>query len=94
MAEKLRHRQESAEGLAIAALAFLAGRPEELARFLALSGIEPGRIRSAAAAPGFLAAVLEHISSDESLLLAFAADGNLSPAAIGEARRSLAGDQE
>jgi hypothetical protein len=31
-------------------------------------------LRTAAAEPGFLAAILDHLASDEKLLLAFAAD--------------------
>ncbi len=91
MAEKPHDRQQVAESLAIAALSYLAGRPEELSRFLEITGVAPERIRAAAAQPGFLAAVLDHISSDESLLLSFAADGGFSPLSVGEASRTLGG---
>ena len=36
-----RERQAAAEELAIAALGFIAGEPEQLGRFLAMTGIGP-----------------------------------------------------
>src|ERR1700757_1660107 len=64
--------REAAEALAIQALSFIAEEPERLGAFLAASGIGPDAIREAADTPGFLAGVLDHMLSDESLLLAFA----------------------
>ena len=55
--------RESAENLAISALAFLAGDPERLGRFLSLTGIGPEAIRKAATEPAFLAGVLDHVVS-------------------------------
>ena len=54
--------RDAAEMLAIEALAFLAGEPEELGRFLALAGIGAETLRSAAADPGFLAGVLDYLA--------------------------------
>ncbi len=84
-------RREAAESLAIQALNFLAEDPARLARFLALSGLDPGSIRSAAAESGFLAGVLEHLGNDEALLVAFAADAGVRPAEVNQARRILSG---
>ena len=56
---------EQAERLALEALAYLAGEPELLPRFLALSGIEAAAIRQAAAEPGFLAGVLAFFTAHE-----------------------------
>jgi hypothetical protein len=81
----------AAEQLAIQALAFLAEDPQELGRFLALTGIEPGEIRAAAQEQGFLAGVLEYICSHEPLLLAFARDGGLEPLEIERALEALSG---
>src|SRR5438128_2425502 len=53
--------RDEAEALAIRALAYLAGDNRCLARFLELSGLEPGSLRGAASSPHFLAAVLDHI---------------------------------
>ncbi len=78
-----------AEDLAIAALAFIAQEPERLGRFLALSGLDPANLREAAGEPEFLAGVLDHLSGDEVLLLAFAADAGIDPAEIETARHLL-----
>jgi hypothetical protein len=81
--------REAAEALAIQALSFMAEEPERLGAFLAASGIEPGAIRDAARAPGFLTGVLDHMLADESLLVAFADSAGLDPASIARARRAL-----
>ncbi len=81
--------REAAESLAIQALAYLAGEPERLGRFLALSGLGPEQVRRAAAEPGFLAGVLEYLSSDESLLLGFAEHVRVAPAEIARAQAAL-----
>lgn len=77
--------QEYATGLAIGALTFLAAEPERLDRFLSLAGLDHGSLRSAAAEPGFLSGVLEHVCSDEPLLLAFAAENGHDPAEVAAA---------
>jgi hypothetical protein len=89
--EKPKERQAAAEGLAVAALGFIAAEPERLGRFLALSGIGPDSIRAAARESQFLAGVLDHITSDERLLLAFAAENDIDPEAVMRARDVLAG---
>lgn len=71
--------QEAAEAVAIQALSFIAGEPERLGRFLAVTGIGPAEIRTASREPGFLAGVLEYLISDETLLTAFAAEAGLRP---------------
>jgi hypothetical protein len=78
-----------AEDLAVAALAFIAQDAERLQRFLALSGLSPLDIREAAADPGFLAGVIDHVSQDEALLVSFAADSGIDPAEVATARRLL-----
>lgn len=78
-----------AEDIAIQGLAFLAGDPERLARFLALTGLGPQNLRQAANEPGFLAAVLDYLASDESLLQVFAAHANLAPEIVAQARVTL-----
>lgn len=78
-----------AETIAIQALGFLAGDMERLDRFLALTGLSPAGVREAAGEPGFLAAVLEHVSSDEALLMTFAANAGIEPQAVTRARLAL-----
>jgi hypothetical protein len=79
------------ELLAIDALGFLAEDVERLGRFLALTGIAPETLRDAARAPGFLAAVLDHLAQDEALVLAFAANRQVAPERVLAARDRLAG---
>ena len=77
--------------LSITALGFIAGAPEELSRFLALTGIAPDAIRTAATEPGFLAGVLAYIAGNERTLLAFAAHAGITPEEVEKARVVLAG---
>ena len=79
----------AAEALALHALTFLAGNPERLGRFLALSGIGPADLKAHAAEPAFLGGVLDHLLSDEPLLLAFGKECDLPPEAVAQARRFL-----
>ena len=83
--------REAAESLAIQALGFLAGDPQRIARFLDLSGLPLAGIRAAATDPSFLAGVLEHVTSDEALLVAFAAEAAIKPEDIVRARTVLSG---
>ena len=82
-------QRDAALELAIAALGFIAGAPSELSRFLALTGIDPGAIRAAAAEPGFLGGVLAYIAGSEPTLLAFAAHARVAPQEIEKARAML-----
>ncbi len=84
----------SPESIAGRALGFLAGDPARLGRFLALSGLDPSTIRAAASDPGFLPAVLDHILSDERLLMAFAGEEGLKPEAVARARAAFGGQSE
>ena len=86
--------QEAAEGLAIQALTFIAGDSERLGRFLAITGIGPAQIRSAAQESGFLIGVLDYLAGDDRLLAAFAAETGLNPADVGKALAALGGHWE
>ena len=66
--------QDAAETIAIAALAFLAEDGGRLGRFLALTGVGPETLRMHAHQPDTLAAVLQHLLADESLMLVFCAE--------------------
>jgi hypothetical protein len=94
MKASMRLSRKDAEMLAIQALTFLAAEPDRLGGFLALSGIGPTDLRSAAQEPGFLAGVLEHMLADESLLIAFADSAGIDPAQVGRARDALQGNRE
>jgi hypothetical protein len=70
---------ETAEGIAVQGLVFLTAEPARLSRFLTLTGLDPGEIGKQAETPQFLAAVLEHLLADESLLLSFATNASVAP---------------
>jgi uncharacterized protein YbjT (DUF2867 family) len=91
LARPLRMTHESANGVAIDALAWLAADAERLDRFLALTGIGHDTIREAATQPGFLSAVLDHLCADEASLLAFAGEIGKPPETIALARDMLSG---
>ena len=73
------------------ALAFLAADDDRLGRFLALSGLDEATLRARAGEPELLAAVLDHVLSDESLLFVFCETADLAPDAPRQARRALPG---
>jgi hypothetical protein len=85
--------RNAAESLAVQALTYLAGEPERLGRFLALSGLGPDQVRLAAGEPGFLSGVLEYLSSDEALLLGFADHLRIDPAQVTRAQAALSGNK-
>lgn len=80
-----------AEEAAIAALGFIAEDSERLERFLALSGLGPQNLRSAAGSPGFFVGVLDYLLTDEKLLIAFAARQGWRPEEVERARSALGG---
>lgn len=63
--------RSNAEETAIAALAWLAGEPELLGRFLALTGLQPDQLRAATRNPDFLGGVLDFLMGHEPTLMAF-----------------------
>jgi hypothetical protein len=83
--------RNAAEMVAVEALTFLASDAERLGRFLALTGISPAEIRTVARDPGFLAAVLEHLASDEKLLIAFADQAGRRATEVTQARAAIGG---
>ena len=86
--------RKAAETLAIQALAFIAEEPQSLSRFLNASGISVEHVRMASREPGFLAGVLDHMLSDETLLIAFARSAGIEAADVARAARALGGHWE
>ncbi|MEF2550228.1 DUF3572 domain-containing protein [Aurantimonas sp. A2-1-M11] len=84
----------AAETLAVTALSFIAADPRLFDRFLALTGIDVGGIRHAAATPGFLLGVFDFVLGHEPTLMAFAEDAGIDPARVVAARQALAGPAE
>jgi hypothetical protein len=82
---------EDAQVIALKVLAFLAREEGRFGRFLNVTGLSIEAIRSQAAAPAFLAGVLDHLRSDQTLLFLFAEADGISPEQIDQARRALPG---
>jgi hypothetical protein len=80
-----------AEFIAASALGVVAGDPEKLGLFLALSGIGPETLRDAAAESGFLLAVLDFVVSDDGLVRKVAEAAAVDPLTVVSARDHLAG---
>ena len=81
------------ETLGLQALAFLIGDEDRRQRFLGLTGIAPESLRSLAADPAGLGAVLDYLLGWEPLLLEFAAAHDLPPESVAAARRKLPGGE-
>ncbi len=91
MGNRQQFRQETAEILALRALAWLAAQEDLVNGFLAATGLSVSDLTQAAARPEMLAAVLDYLLEDESCLLAFCADQGLDPEAPMAARVFLPG---
>jgi Protein of unknown function (DUF3572) len=92
MSESSRFRQQEralAESVAASALGFIASDEERLGRFVAVTGVDPGEIRTAARSPGFLAGVLQHVMDDDRLAAAFAEHADLTPERLMRAAAAL-----
>lgn len=73
---------DTAEGIGLAALGFLAEDMARLGHFLSLTGLGPDELRAEAGSPRMLAAVLEHLLGDEALLLSFTANCGYAPDSV------------
>ncbi len=85
----LRLTTESAQALALKALAFIAADQSLLSRFVEASGCGLEGIRERAADPAFLGGVLDFVLADEATLLAFAAAEDVPPETPMQARSRL-----
>ena len=81
-------RDEAAE-IGMSALAFIASDDDRLAKFLALTGISPGDLVAGAREPASLAAVIEYLCGDESLLLVFSSEAGLAPERVAASQAIL-----
>jgi hypothetical protein len=75
--------------LAQQALAFLAAEPSRAARFLTVTGLDPATVRQRGGDRDFLAAVLQFLREDESLLLVFSTEMAVRPERVAEAQARL-----
>ena len=77
------------ETLSVEVLTFLAEEPERLDGFLSSSGLGIGDLRAVAVTPAFAESLLDHLCSDERLLVPFAEDKGYDPASIERLRQSM-----
>ncbi|MBO9629686.1 MAG: DUF3572 domain-containing protein [Shinella sp.] len=82
---------EAAEATAVTILGWLAGEPELLSRFLALTGVSPSEVRTAVKDTGFLAGIVDFLMSNEPDLLAFCDATGTKPEAVVHAHAVLSG---
>lgn len=80
---------DAPELIALNALRFIAERPEELQRFLALSGTDPTDVPQLVHDTEFLGGILDFLLADEALLLVFSAEADVSPHAVTAARTRI-----
>jgi hypothetical protein len=81
--------KERAETIALEALGFLAGRPEDMERFLTNSGIDVDELRRRAGDPDMLRAVTEYVLGDDILVNGFCEEHGLTPRDIHVANHVL-----
>lgn len=80
-----------AETLALKTLAFLAQSPDDIDRFLALSGISPPDLRERAGDPEILAAVMDFVLADDTRIADLCDALATDPRILHLARRALPG---
>ena len=77
--------------MALEGLSFLAGRPDDLERFLRNSGLDAAELRTRAGDPDVLRAVVEFLLSDDALVTGFCEEQGLRPDDIHRANHILGG---
>jgi hypothetical protein len=81
----------AASDIALKFISFLVGDEERLDRFCALTGMGQSELKAGLTDQTMQGFLLDYALSDESLLLAFAADNSLKPEAVVRARHALPG---
>lgn len=82
---------EAAQKIATNAFIWLAGEPDYLGHFLSLSGLSVDEVKANANDADFLGAVLDFVTSDDRMVMAFCDLNNLAYETPLEARQSLPG---
>ena len=83
--------QSSAETLALRAMSWLLEDADRAHGFLGATGANPGDLAAQASDPGFLGAVLDHLLSDDALVIGFCDAAGLPYTAPMQARAGLPG---
>ena len=84
---------EEAEAMAVKILGWLVAQPDQMSRFMALTGVDGGSIRDAAGEPGFLAGVTGFVMAHEPTLVAFCADNAVAIEHVVACHHRLAGPE-
>jgi len=82
--------RETAESIAAEAFALIAEDPEEVGRFLDLTGVDASTLRRLAGEPGFLASAFGYVLEDERLARRFAEARGLTPEDLAAVAHRLA----
>ena len=77
------------ETVALNALAFVAGQPDLISRFVANSGMPSDDLRESAGEPAVLCALLDFVLSNDQTTLAVSAAQGIDPQALHLARHKL-----
>lgn len=85
--------RDRAETIALRALAWMASDEDVLAAFMAATGAHPDDLRGAADEPAMLVAVLDHLMSDDRLVVGFCDAHDLPYDAPMRARAALPGGE-
>ncbi len=81
--------RERAETIALNGLAFLAGREDDIERFLRNTGIDAAELRLRATDPDVLRAVLEYILAGDATTTGFCEEQSLAPRELHAANHIL-----
>lgn len=85
---------EEADALAVTILTWLAGQPDLMGRFLALTGIEADQLRHVVREPGFAGGLTGFLMNHEPTLVAFSQDNDVSVEFVQSCHRLLSGPGE
>jgi hypothetical protein len=80
-----------AESLALRALGYIAADPDRLRAFMGTYGLDADQLKQRASDPEFLGFVLDHLVSDDDLVIGFATADGIDPEAVLPARAALPG---
>ncbi|PCJ71558.1 MAG: hypothetical protein COA62_02930 [Rhodobiaceae bacterium] len=85
---------ETAQTIALQALAYIASDEDKMAGFLAQTGLSTNELKDHLTEPAFLGGVLDFLLSDEKALVAFCEEAGIAPDLPKQARQSLPGGEE
>lgn len=86
--------QDSAESIGLQALGWLVGNEDLLPVFMGSSGLSEGDLRSRAAEPEFLGAVLDFLLMDDAWVIGFCDEAQLPYERLTQARAALPGGEQ